>query len=98
MVDILLEHFQRLSDTCRAYFQFEVLDVAVEMVFDEATEFAAVFNPYTISVVYLNHDTVISGHFNIYQVVVAFLQPLLNSFCYYVFVYHKRYLIFKMKE
>ena len=64
-------------------------DDVAQRVLQVTAQVGTVFNPYTVSVVYLYHDAVVSGHFYVHEVVVALLQPLLNCFFNDVPVYHK---------
>ena len=98
VVAILLNNLERLTNTCRAYFQLVIAQLVTQRLLQVAAQVGTVLNPYTVGMIDFNHDTVVSGHFYIYEVIVTLLQPLLNSFCHYVFVNHKRYLSIKKQN
>ena len=88
VVHVLLKHLERLSDTGRAYFQFEILRVAVQAGFDIAAQLHTIFYPNTVFVVDLHHNLVIRTHRYLHQEVIFVLQPIFYNFTNRFFLYH----------
>ena len=58
------------------------------MVFDVTAQFYAVFNPYSIGMVYFNYDTVVGAYFDVDKEVFLAVKPLFYNASYGVLVYH----------
>ena len=85
---VLLCHLEWLTKSGRAYFEFIVLFVAAEVVFDETAQFYAVFNPHTIGVIYFYYDTVVGAYLDVNKEILLAVKPLFYDTSYGVFVYH----------
>ena len=78
MVHVLLLHLEGLANTGRTHLKFIVAQLVAHALLQEAAQFGTVFNPHTIGVVYLDGDAV-AIHSNVYQEIVALLEPLFHQ-------------------
>ena len=84
----VLQHFKRLPDSSRTYFQFIIFLFTVQLRFDKAAQLHAIFNPNTLCMVYLDHNLVVRAYGHFHQKVVFSLQPLFNNLTNSFLFYH----------
>ena len=95
---ILAEHFEGLSDSGTSHFEFEVFLLAVELAFDEAAEFHAVFNPHAFLMVNFHHDAVVGTDGEVGEEIVFSFEPLVHQISYIILVDHSLMLSGKNDE
>ena len=85
---VQLSNLERLSQSGGSYFQFVVFLVAAEVVFDVTAQGNAVFNPHSVSVVYLYYDAVVGAYLDVNKEILLAVKPLFYDTSYGVFVYN----------
>ena len=95
---VLLRHLKGLSQSGGSYFQFVVFLVAAEVVFDVTAQGNAVFNPHSVSVVYLYYDAVVGAYLDVNKEILLAVKPLFNNTSYGVFTYHTLFIRIKNEE
>src|SRR5574344_338313 len=96
VVDILLNHFERLAYTSASYFQFIVLFITVQVILHKPAQCYTILYPHSISMVYLHYDFIVWADRDVHQEIIVALQPLVYNLFYDVFIYHKSIIKIKL--